>query len=94
MGGREYSAYCGGRGMNSIESISIWLHVKLSKGIMHNFVLRVPPVYKSRSRMCSGETGFILSYNFCSNSPYEADIFRYIFKGIHNRFHLFVSLVF
>lgn len=80
--------------MNSIVSISIWLHVKLSKGIMHNFVLREPPLYKSRSGMCCSEAGFIISYNFCSSTPYEADIFRCTFKGVHNRFHLFLSLFF
>lgn len=79
--------------MNSIVSISIWLHVKLSKGIIHNFVLRVPPLYESRSGMCSSETGFIISYHFCSNSPYQADIFRFIFKGACSRFHLFLSLI-
>lgn len=42
--------------MNSIVSISIWLHVKSSKGIIYNFVLRVPPLYKSRSGMGCSET--------------------------------------
>lgn len=73
--GKEYSAYCGGGGMNRILSISIWLDVKSSKGIICNFILRIYALCKSRTRMCYSETGFILSYNFWSNNWKEADIF-------------------
>jgi len=61
--------------MKRIFSISIWLDGKSSKGIMCNFILRVPPLCKSRSGMCCSETGSVLYYNFWSSSAEEADIF-------------------